>query len=106
MGRPIIFVDKRSKENRHLFTRQFKGGLTLTYCDGDEVAKTQEARNQKFIEELKPQGAPNHKVITMDLETREINGSLQPTCISIYMNPEVQREQVKGDTKVCKSFGR
>jgi len=38
----------------------------------------------KYIDEIKPHKEPNNKVITMDLETREINGQLDPVCVSIY----------------------
>jgi hypothetical protein len=38
----------------------------------------------KYIEKIKPTKEPNNKVITMDLETREINKKLEPVCVSIY----------------------
>lgn len=105
-GRPIIFVDKIHDTNPHMFTRTFKGGLAFQYSDGVVIEKSQQTTKQKFIKSLLPQAAPNNKVITMDLETREVNGSIHPICISVYMDPAVQTGKKPHDKVFIQTFAR
>jgi len=80
------FVDKlkviKNKIDYRTFERIFDDH-TIYFLKGD-VKLTAEEIKCKYIEKIKPHKTPNNKVITMDLETREINEKLDPVCVSIY----------------------
>jgi hypothetical protein len=90
----LSFMDKlrviKNKIDYRTFERIFDDH-TVYFLKG-EVKLTTEEIKCKFIEKIKPHKTPNNKVITMDLETREINKRLEPVCVSIY------------DGKITKTF--
>lgn len=88
------FTDKlrviNSKIDYRTFERIFDDH-TIYFLKG-EVKLTVEDIKCKYIEKILPHKKPNNKVITMDLETREIDKKLEPVCVSIY------------DGKITKTF--
>jgi DNA polymerase type B, organellar and viral len=80
------FMDKLRVINKKIDYRTFErifDDHTIYFLKG-EVKLTVEDVKCKYIEKIKPHKKPNNKVITMDLETREINKKLDPVCVSIY----------------------
>jgi hypothetical protein len=70
--------------------------VTLFFIKGIQKTRLEEIKTD-FIKKINLQSEPNYKIITMDLETCEINNKLEPVCFSIYIG---------GDkTPIIKSFG-
>lgn len=64
------------------FKREFKN-QSFIFENGNLKLKTIK-RNTRFITSLKPSISLNEHFITMDLETRNLNGVLSPYCVSVY----------------------
>ena len=80
------FMDKLRVINNKIDSRTFErifDDHTIYFLKG-EVKLTVEDIKCKYIEKIKPHKEPNNKVLTMDLETREIDKKLEPVCVSIY----------------------
>lgn len=69
--------------DRNSFARTKSDGTVLIYRQNKLAISLSEVKAD-FIEPLRPQSAPNMKILTMDLETRDIAGQLEPVCVSIY----------------------
>ena len=53
------------------------------FIDGKLIIK-KVIKHTKYLTKLIPDGFINNKILTMDLETRIINGNTSPYCVSIY----------------------
>lgn len=83
------FVDYRDTEDRvNTFTRHFIDlGIKFFYINGVEVGYEEPSNSKgKFIDKLKPQKVDKNtfKIMTMDIETRELNGVLDALCLSLF----------------------
>lgn len=68
--------------NLNSFKREFKNQI-IWYENGKIVLKLIK-RKSKFISSIKPSLYLSEKFITMDIETRNIDGDMQAYCVSLY----------------------
>lgn len=68
--------------NLNTFKREFKN-QTFIFEEGELKFKSINRKTSK-IKQIKPSITLSEKFITMDIETRNINGILSPFCVSIY----------------------
>ena len=102
----LHFRDEVWKDSRDLYTfKRFYKNTTLYFHKGIQVLLL-EVIKCDFIKKLKPQKTPNLKIITMDLETREVDvdkvvvdkktqeeivvksKKLEPVCISVFIGAD------------------
>jgi hypothetical protein len=89
----LRFRDEILKDPRDLYSfKRFYKNTTIYFKKGIQVLLL-EAIKCDFIKKLKAQKEPKFKIITMDLETREVAKDdrtkiMQPVCISIYIGGE------------------
>lgn len=69
--------------DRNCFARTKADGTVLIYRLNKLVMSLNQIKTD-FIQPLNKQPAPNMKILTMDIETRDIGGKLEPVCISIF----------------------
>lgn len=74
-------------------TRKIKNQLYI--FDNGELVIKQIERKTNFLTKLGKDSSINNKFITMDLETRNINGILEPYCVSIYLKDQNGLEIVR-----------
>jgi hypothetical protein len=92
------FVDHAKKRTKSLdsFVRKFET-TTIHYKKGVKTYHTKQM-DYPFFTKIKPQKASASKIITMDLETRQIGGRMEVVCVSIYiLGP--------GKKSILKTFG-
>ena len=81
------FFDTRYSGNsllpKGLFLRHLSGGTILRIANG-QISFTLNMIKVDFITTLNPQREPNNKILTMDLETRNVDGFMQPVCVSVF----------------------
>ena len=75
-------------DNPSTFKRVMKNA-TIFYKDGIRVKEIVN-RKLKFIKPISKDFYLNESFITLDIETKNINGELSPICISIYDGKEIQ----------------
>jgi len=79
----VLRLNKNAaKPDYQTFNRVFNDKI-ISFVNG-EISLNVDDIKCKYIDNIQKQGSPNNKIITMDLETREINGVLDPVCVSIY----------------------
>jgi hypothetical protein len=81
----LNFTDEIGKDRKDLntFKRMYKN-VTLFFKKGEQTTLLEEIKSS-YIKKINPQPTPNYKIITMDLETKEINNKMEPVCVSIYI---------------------
>lgn len=102
IGEPIMFTDERESGDLTTFTRSFEN-ITYKFAKGVEVLYKESIEKISFIEKVNEHLYPKDKVITMDLETREVKGKLVPLCISIFI-PKSQESKSTRTKDVLKTF--
>jgi len=71
-----------SISNLSTFKREFKGKVYY-YKDGELVFKQVE-RKCKFLTKVTGSSHISNKFVTLDIETRTLNGKMKPYCVSIF----------------------
>jgi hypothetical protein len=88
---------KISKKNeKYLITRTLK---KIYYCKDGEAYFVIEELHKNFILTKKCDEKRSEKILTLDLETKNINGKLVPICMSFYDGEKAQTFLFKNHEK-------
>jgi hypothetical protein len=69
--------------NLNSFTRTIKNQEYI-FIDGNDIFKKIKKKTTNFLKPILPHGFISYNIITMNLETRTIDDTMIPYCISVY----------------------